>query len=183
MLHRTIFNGRFGNFIRIVFCTHVIYFRKKKLPKPKYCSFDIQLLLKVYVIMPKRRADAQSVQPFVFAYPTTTIILLLTDRTKTKAEAFTFNVKKPQQEKRAHETFEASSSPSPTNWWAKNARGDDVLTEPTTHRRKRIQVSRVCWDCVDVVHSWCWRLEWANQRARSTVMLWQLNPFYISKAD
>ena len=88
---------------------------KKKLPKPKYCSFDIQLLLKVYVIMPKRRADAQSVQPFVFAYPTTTIILLLTDRTKTKAEAFTFNVKKPQQEKRAQETFEASSSPSPTN--------------------------------------------------------------------
>ena len=76
LLHRTIFNGRFGNFIRIVFCTHVIYFRKKKLPKPKYCSFDIQLLLKVYVIMPKRRAAAQSVQPFVFAYPTTTILLL-----------------------------------------------------------------------------------------------------------
>ncbi len=104
------------------------------------------------------------------------------DRTKTKAEAFTF--KKPQQEKRAQETFEASSSPSPTNWWAKNARGDDVLTEPTTHRRKRIQqVSRVCWDCVDVDHFWCWRLEWANQRAQSTIMLWQLNPFYISKAD
>ena len=30
LLHRTIINGRFGNFIRIVFfCTHVIYFTKE----------------------------------------------------------------------------------------------------------------------------------------------------------
>ena len=88
LLHRTIFNGRFGNFIRIVFCTHVIYFRKKKLPKPKYCSFDIQLLLKVYVIMPKRRAAAQSVQPFVFAYPTTTILLLTPPHKEDKGRSF-----------------------------------------------------------------------------------------------
>ncbi len=80
------------------------------------------------------RKDGQLRKAFSLSFLLIPPLFFWHDRTKTKAEAFTF--KKPQQE-RAQETFEASSSPSPTNWWAKNARGDDVLTESTTHREEK----------------------------------------------
>ena len=185
LLHRTIFNGRFGNFIRIVFLYACHLFPEKEASKTEILFFWHSTSTQSVRHHAEKTGRCAKRSAFRFCWSHHHHHSSSdTDRTKIKAEAFTFNVKKPQQEKRAQETFEASSSPSPTNWWAKNARGDDVLTEPTTHRRKRIQVSRVCWDCVDVDHfCWCWWLEWANQRARSTVMLWPLHPISIDKSD
>ena len=177
----TIFNGRFGNFIRIVVLYACHLFSEKEASKTEILFFWHSTSTQSVRYHAEKTGSCAKRSAFRFCL--SHHHHSSSDTTARRQRQKLSHSRSPN--KRAQETFEASSSPSPTNWWAKNARGDDVLTEPTTHRRKRIQQvsSRVCWDCVDVDHFWCWRLEWANQRARSTVMLWQFNPRLISKSD
>ena len=185
LLHRSIFNGRFGNFIRIVVVLHACHlFPEKEAPKTEILFFWHSTSTQSVRDHAVKTGSCAKRSAFRFLLISPPPFFFWHDRTKkTKARAFTF-IKKPQQE-RAQETFEASSSP--TNWWAKDARGDDVLiTESNTHRRKMIQVSRVCWDYIDVDSFFLMLATWVGEsstRAQSTVMVWQLNPSPLSMWD